>query len=147
MKNNQIICVLAFAGFFTLIGCGSQSSDIPSFEDVDNPLPPCPNSPNCIRITRQINQSSNTVFNASLETIRAMNPEEITMLEDQQEIKSVFKVLLFRDDMVLQFTEADSNSTYLHIRSSSRVGESDLGVNTRRVRSFLKKLQSNLPND
>jgi len=76
-----------------------------------------------------------------------MDPEDITVLEAQQKIESVFKVLFFRDDMALQLTDADSNSCYLHIRSASRVGESDLGVNRRRLQRFLKKLQSELPNE
>ncbi len=133
------------SGFFTLLGCGSQSSDIPSVTGVNNPLAACPDSPNCIRITKQFNQSGSTIFNASVETISAMDPEEITVSEDQQKIESVFKVLIFRDDMTLQLTKIDSSSSYLHIRSASRVGESDLGVNRRRVQNFLKNLRSNLP--
>lgn len=71
-----------------------------------------------------------------------MEPEKITRVNDKYRIESVFKVLFFRDDMVIQLTEKDSSSCYLHIRSASRVGESDLGVNRRRVKTFLDQLNN-----
>ena len=137
--------MLALTGFFTFVGCGSESSDISSVQGIENPLPPCPDSPNCLRITKQFDQPVKKIYDASLQTIRDMDPEELTEADNQQKIESVFRVVFFRDDMALQFTDVDSNSTFLHIRSASRVGESDLGVNRRRVQQFLEKLQPKLP--
>jgi uncharacterized protein (DUF1499 family) len=73
-----------------------------------------------------------------------MEPTEMTVLEEDYKIKSIFRVLVFKDDMVVQLTEQNLSSTYLHIRSASRTGESDLGVNTRRVKKFLKLLQNQI---
>jgi uncharacterized protein (DUF1499 family) len=45
----------------------------------------------------------------------------------------------FKDDVVIRITPQDSGSR-VDVRSLSRVGGSDFGVNARRVRTFLKKL-------
>lgn len=123
---------------------GSQSSDIPSINSVDNPLPPCPNSPNCIRITKQFDTPAESTFSVSKKALQAMKPKTLTESKKQWKLETVFNVFFFRDDMVVQATEKDSTSSYLHIRSASRVGESDLGVNTRRVRRFLRELENRL---
>jgi len=73
-----------------------------------------------------------------------MQPENITVNKNLQKLESVFKVFFFRDDMAVQVTEKDSTSSYLHIRSASRVGESDLYVNTRRVKKFLRGFRSRI---
>jgi uncharacterized protein (DUF1499 family) len=46
----------------------------------------------------------------------------------------------FYDDVVVRITPAGDNSSRIDMRSVSRVGVGDLGVNARRVRSFLRKL-------
>lgn len=73
-----------------------------------------------------------------------MQPEEITAEENQYKIDTVFKVFFFRDDMSVQLIPQDSTSTYMHVRSASREGFTDLGVNTRRAKRFLKELQNHL---
>lgn len=50
----------------------------------------------------------------------------------------------FRDDVVIRITEADDGRTQVDIRSASRVGQSDLGVNARRVEDFMARLQERL---
>lgn len=137
--------MVAILGFSLFAGCGSQSSDISGVESVENPLPPCPGSPNCIRITKQLNYTADSTFAASKLALQEMGPESLTAKPEQWKLETVFRLFLFRDDMVLQVTEKDSISSYLHIRSASRVGESDLGVNRRRVRTFLDKLETKLP--
>jgi uncharacterized protein (DUF1499 family) len=47
----------------------------------------------------------------------------------------------FRDDVVIRITEAEDGRTRIDMRSASRIGRSDLGVNARRIRSFLTQLQ------
>lgn len=73
-----------------------------------------------------------------------MQPEQINIEENNYRIDAVFKVVFFRDDLNLQLTKSDADSTYLHIRSASREGFADLGVNTRRVKRFLKRLEQEL---
>lgn len=47
----------------------------------------------------------------------------------------------FKDDVVIRIV-AEGNGSRLDIRSMSRVGLSDLGINAKRIRSFLTRLQS-----
>lgn len=123
---------------------GSRPSDIQDTNAKENPLPACPDSPNCIRTTKQINHSIDTVFTASVEALEKMGPIKMKISKEHHKIKAVFRVFIFKDDLILQLTPNDTTSTYLHIRSASRTGKSDLGVNTRRVKTFLNKVQSKL---
>ena len=47
----------------------------------------------------------------------------------------------FRDDIVVRI-RADGTGSRIDIRSKSRVGESDLGVNARRIRNFMARLKA-----
>ncbi|HLM15765.1 MAG TPA: DUF1499 domain-containing protein, partial [Reyranella sp.] len=47
----------------------------------------------------------------------------------------------FRDDIVIRI-RADGTGSKVDIRSKSRDGESDLGVNARRIREFIAKLKA-----
>lgn len=135
---------MSILGFTLFSGCGSKSSDIPGTDTVPNPLPACPESPNCIRTTQKIDHPIDSVFAASKATFDEMKPEQMAVTEENYRIETVFRVVFFWDDMVVQLTKRDSSSTYLHTRSASRVGESDLGVNTRRVNTFLNLLSNHL---
>lgn len=123
---------------------GSRPSDIQNNNAVENPLPGCPDSPNCIRTTKQFNHSINKVFTASVEALEIMEPIKMEISKETREIEAVFRVFIFKDDLALQLTPNSSGSTYLHIRSASRTGKSDFGVNTRRVKTFLNKVESKL---
>ena len=49
----------------------------------------------------------------------------------------------FKDDIVVRVQEApNANGVRIDIRSKSRVGQSDLGVNAKRVMVFTKKFTS-----
>ena len=45
----------------------------------------------------------------------------------------------FKDDVVIRIAPSAGNGSRIDIRSVSRVGLSDVGTNTRRIRTFLKK--------
>ncbi len=47
----------------------------------------------------------------------------------------------FKDDVVVRVRASDAGSR-LDVRSKSRVGLSDVGANARRVRAFLKLMES-----
>lgn len=48
----------------------------------------------------------------------------------------------FKDDVVVRFTEADDGGTRVDMRSKSRVGRGDVGVNAKRIDRFLRDLES-----
>jgi uncharacterized protein (DUF1499 family) len=117
---------------------GSRISDFELNNHPDNPLPECPDSPNCSRASFVMQGDKQILFNKSREVLESMNAKKITFNADSLTIHAVFviPVFRFRDDVHIAFTEGDQN-THLHIRSASRVGKSDLGVNRRRVKKFL----------
>lgn len=51
----------------------------------------------------------------------------------------------FKDDVLLRFTE-ENGSTRVDMRSKSRIGRSDLGVNAKRIEQFLDDLESRVSN-
>jgi uncharacterized protein (DUF1499 family) len=48
--------------------------------------------------------------------------------------------MAFRDDIVIRITTT-AGGTLIDLRSASRVGQSDLGANARRIRDFLRRYQ------
>jgi uncharacterized protein (DUF1499 family) len=48
----------------------------------------------------------------------------------------------FKDDVAIRARPAPGGGTLVDMRSISRVGGSDVGVNAKRVRDFLRDLQS-----
>jgi len=125
----------------SFLACGSRSSDLTGTSGVENPLPPCPDSPNCVRTSRAYPDSIDAVWEALISTLDRMKPYDVEIDADVYRIDAVFLVVFFRDDLVVKLEEANGEEeseaeTYLHIRSSSRVGYRDFGVNTRRVKRF-----------
>ncbi|MFH5831155.1 DUF1499 domain-containing protein [Halalkalibaculum sp. DA3122] len=138
----QLLIFQLMIYFFS--ACGSQSSDFPSRKDLNNPLPPCPESPNCVRLTEQYPASVDATWEIALKILQAMKPYNIELTPDTYRIDAIFMVVFFQDDLTLQLEEAENNNTYLHIRSASRVGHSDFGVNRRRVRHLLQQMENRL---
>ena len=124
-----------------LFGLGSKSSDFSPSNLADNPLPPCPDSANCIRIGRRIKSSKNTVLKQSIDTLRSMQPHSLSINDQKDRIHCVFNIFIFRDDLTVLLAHAATHSlTKLYLRSASRTGAIDFGVNRRRVQTFLTKM-------
>jgi uncharacterized protein (DUF1499 family) len=52
----------------------------------------------------------------------------------------------FKDDIIIRIERLISDDIKVDIRSASRIGKSDFGVNSIRIRGILKKISSNLEN-
>lgn len=110
----------------------------------DNPLPPCPDSPNCERLTRAFDIDPDVLFGAVQAALAAMGPVEMNVQPADRSVHAVFRVaLVFKDDVDVIVTAdgAPGEQSVLHVRSASRVGYSDLGVNRRRVERFFRQLE------
>lgn len=93
------------------------------------------------------------VRSAALATARGMPGWEVVAGEGEEadgqtapgEIRAVASVPLtpFKDDVTVRVTE-ESGQTVVNVRSRSRVGRGDLGVNARRVRAYLRALDARL---
>lgn len=124
---------------------GSRPSDFTSDADHHKQIEPCPDSPNCTLVSKIYSQETETLFPAVSEVLKNLDPYQISLISDDHRIEAVFKIPLFgfKDDVHI-LVETQPNGSILHIRSASRVGHSDLGVNRRRVKQILDKIEATL---
>jgi len=122
---------------------GSKPSDLQTGSDTNHssPLQPCPDSPNCILHAAEYGTTPEKLFKETLLALESMNPESLEKDSQTFQINSVFRIRLFgfKDDLKAVIRQQGDHSV-LFIRSSSREGYSDLGVNRRRVKELLSRL-------
>ncbi|MEM8722304.1 MAG: DUF1499 domain-containing protein [Cyanobacteria bacterium P01_G01_bin.39] len=107
----------------------------------DGQLSSCPSSPNCV--VSQNGDQEHTIEPIAYQSDRATAKETllkvlsvvprtkvIDQTDDYIHTESTSRIFKFVDDAEFYFPE-DQN--VIHVRSASRVGESDLGVNRRRI--------------
>jgi len=94
---------------------------------------------------KRFETESGQLFEFLDKAIADLNPYEIEADSSELTIQSIFKIPLFgfKDD-VQAIVEQDGSNSVVHVKSSSRVGYSDLGVNRRRVKKIFRKLESYL---
>lgn len=111
----------------------------------DHPLPPCPSTPNCVRISldfkagvEQVYERLIHIFENEAHKFEIIDPKRI-------ELHAVYRIPVFgfKDDVDVILEEAEGATT-VHIRSASRLGAYDLGVNRRRVKRIFRKLRSKI---
>lgn len=104
-------------------------------------LSPCPSSPNCV--VSQADDSAHRVeplvYHGDLNTARevllkvlSVVPRTVVVEQTDNYIRaeSTSRIFHFVDDVEFYFPVDEQ---VIHVRSASRVGESDLGVNRRRI--------------
>lgn len=104
-------------------------------------LKPCPNSPNCVSSQSENKEHSiaplKFIGDASvtrqglLKVIKSL-PRTHLISETEQYLHFTFTSLVFRFVDDVEFF-IDEHAAQIHVRSASRVGYSDLGVNRKRV--------------
>ena len=113
-----------------------------------NPRPPRPNLPNCYRTRRTFPVAQVIVIKAAETAIRAhrglLSGVAETVSADASGIEAVFRIGPFKDDLSVAFESLADGTTALHIRSKSRRGHFDYGVNRRRIRAVLKVISTEL---
>lgn len=110
-------------------------------------LSPCPKSPNCVSSLSEdkSHQVDPLTYSASLEeareklisVIKSMKRSEIVTAEKNY-IHATFTSFLFRFVDDVEFS-LDDETKVINVRSASRAGYSDLGVNRRRVEEIRKR--------
>lgn len=135
---------------------GSRPSNLADDPGLENPLLPCPGTPNCASVSRRFAVSPHRLhlaLNAALREAGARDVQESGAAGSSEgiDLRGVFRAGLFLDDVHARVakagkgsTAADGPSSALHLRSASRVGTGDLGVNRRRVRRILRCLEKEL---
>lgn len=143
MKFLKILIVLIILGvvMFFILGLMSQRGQAKGL--VDGRLAACPSSPNC---ASSENDTPDNKKVAPLEGSMSAARDAIVAIggvitsESDQYISAEFKskVFGFVDDVELR---PGANGT-VHIRSASRVGYSDRGVNKQRIAAIRAKMNS-----
>ena len=104
-----------------------------------NPLPPCPDMPNCVRATRPFEMTPDVLFERAHQALQRMGASQIEADPQARRVDAVFTVFLFKDEVAVVVLPQPSGAA-LHIRSASRVGSYDFGVNRRHVERFFETL-------
>lgn len=94
-------------------------------------------------ITQYFNHDVKTVMQESEKALDELGLELVSVDYDKQIIEAYEQTFWFGfiDDVILRFDVQDGKTT-LDIRSKSRVGRSDLGVNAKRIERIFAKLES-----
>ena len=116
---------------------------------INNRLEPCPSSPNCVvsvngdeehQIDPITYKGDRATAKETLLKVLSVVPrtEVIESTDNYIHAESTSRIFKFVDDVDFYFPE-DEN--IIHLRSASRVGESDLGVNRRRMEQIRLAMQ------
>lgn len=115
----------------------------------DGKLLPCPDTPNCVS-----SQSTDAVHQIEPLTYKSTSAEALARLK--QAIQSLPRTKIIAETnnyLYAEFTSAimrfvddvefylDEEAKVFHVRSASRLGQSDLGVNRKRIETIRAKLQ------
>lgn len=120
-----------------LVGVGCSSSDSLPTATSDNPLPECPSSPNCERVSASYAVSPDSLFAGTQRALETLGPSQLQLRTDSLRASATYRVAWVFSDDVDVAVHPDEDGSVLHIRSASRTGYSDLGVNRRRVQHLL----------
>jgi len=132
----EILLLLALT---IILGCSAQRPN--SLGLANSKLSPCPSSPNCvstqspkgnhyidpIHYTGKKQQAKDAIISV----IRGMKRAQVvTILDDYIHAEFTSAIFRFVDDVEFYFDDAGK---IIHMRSASRVGYSDFGVNRKRI--------------
>jgi len=143
--NKQIPAVLA--GLILLMGCSGTRPDL----GVNNgELVPCPESPNCVNSQAADEEHAieplhftGTGQQAHVRLVQILASEKRTniLTAEKNYIRAEFTSAVFRfvDDVEFYFPDDPGGGTIIHVRSASRIGHSDLGVNRKRIERIRNK--------
>ena len=111
----------------------------------NHPLPPCPSTPNCVRTSRNLKAGIEEVFEILIHIFED-EAHKFEVIDPRRiELHTVYRIPVFgfKDDVDVILEEAEGETT-VYIRSASRLGAYDLGVNKRRVKRIFRTLRSKI---
>lgn len=93
----------------------------------------------------ELSQEIQEVMDAAVMLVNDREWELVAINRKEGRIEATEKLAWFgfKDDVVLRFTQTETG-TRIDMRSKSRIGRSDVGVNARRINEFLKDLEQSL---
>ncbi|MFT4653862.1 MAG: hypothetical protein ACJA0G_000091 [Kangiellaceae bacterium] len=147
--SKKILVVVLSVVF--LAGCAGS---VPKLGITDGQLTPCPITPNCVN-TQATTRSdyadpfyfTGTQAKAKVRLLKVLEEfARARITEDHEDyIRVEFTSAIFRfvDDVEFYFPAKGSAIVIIQIRSASRLGLSDLGVNKRRIEQIRDKFTAN----
>ena len=130
--------------------CASKDKDA-GVGLTDNMLKPCPNSPNCVCSEYSnaasavpplsIKSNLQEAWTQAIAAVKEMGGTIVLQQDSYLHATFTSKIFRFVDDFELRL---DTSENVIHIRSASRIGYSDLGVNRKRVERFRSLLSAQL---
>jgi uncharacterized protein (DUF1499 family) len=147
--NQKLLAVLLFTTF--LAGCAGT---VPRLGITNGELSPCPITPNCVNTQAKTGVSSiqALLFSGTqpeakerlLTVLKQMKRTQVTQERvDYIRAESSSAIFRFVDDLEFYFPSQESGKIIIHMRSASRFGISDLGVNKKRIESIRDKFNAN----
>lgn len=143
-----IVILIFISGYFYFLGWQSRQQQPPSL--VNAQLPACGEKPNCV-CSEQLSEQKHTIQpinylqnpNITTDTLREIITDMQGQIvhQDDSTISATFSSSLFGfvDDMAIRL---DTNKKLIHVRSASRVGHSDGGINRKRIEAFTKRVKA-----
>ncbi|PID41059.1 MAG: hypothetical protein CR984_00005 [Proteobacteria bacterium] len=140
---------LVLAGYFALImGCRGT---MPNLGIEKGKFQPCPNSPNCVssQATDEKHFIEPLLVNATpdeakkhiLRILDATKSSKVVAVEGNYiRTEFVSKVFRFVDDVEFFISDRDTETSIIHVRSASRVGHFDFGVNRKRIENIRSRI-------
>jgi len=132
-----------------LTGC---SGTMPNLGINNSKLAPCPKTPNCV--SSQAHDEEHYIEPIHYEVTQQEARDRLMQIIQSEKRTSIltdhsnyirveFTSALFRfvDDIEFYFPNEESEEKVIHVRSASRVGSSDFGVNRKRIERIRSKFQ------
>lgn len=148
IKSIVVTCVLIITvTFIARWAVGRYTPDAEGLYQGGDTLNACPESPNCISSTYTDDSHHAPTIEGDkqlFDTLKSIvtSTEGATVIsnsEDYLHAEFRSKLLGYVDDLELLYRDG---SNLIQVRSASRLGKSDFGVNNKRVQTLLKKLQN-----
>ena len=135
--NKQIQIVLTI--LILLTGCTEM---IPQLGIENGQLTQCPTTPNCVNSQAKDNKHYIEPILTTGTPLEVKNHILKILNEFYIRVECTSKVFRFVDDVEFYFPDTKSKEMTIHVRSASRVGHSDLGVNRKRIEQIRSKLKA-----
>ncbi|PVV07409.1 MAG: hypothetical protein B6D77_13885 [gamma proteobacterium symbiont of Ctena orbiculata] len=132
-----------------LTGC---SGTMPKLGVNNGRLMQCPDTPNCVSSQAEDEQhyiqpiqfmgTQQEAQSALLKMLETWKRTKIIVAQEEY-IRAEFASMIFRfvDDVEFYLSSIKADETVIHVRSASRVGYSDFGVNRKRIERIRSKLK------
>ena len=148
-KRAKWVFLFFMLAYIAIVGVSCMSSP-KNIGVVDGKLHPCPNSPNCVssqsdQVDKKVDplkyEGDYVSAKERLKSVIATVPRMTIVKEEDKYLHTEATTFFFRFVDDCEFLIDDKNKL-IHVRSASRVGHSDLGVNRKRVEDIRAKFDA-----